>query len=153
MFENLSSLINLINSPCAAIRSDKVTARNKAADQIENHLTSSKNELFDQLENRCNSEVSWTTILNSAIDATIKHAIKVDEARDSKNYQTMRNKNYVFSAIVNKLINYNFEGTGNEWKWMVNIFYLCIIIIQNVFIRIRTSFLQNYFVCCISRGF
>lgn len=106
----MSNLLSLINNLCAELRSDKLITRNKAAEQIEDHLCSSKNELFVQLEKRSENDVSWTTIFNSAIDATIKHAIKVDEAKNSKNYQTMRNKNYIYSAIVNKLINYNLES-------------------------------------------
>lgn len=106
----MSSLISLINTLCAELRSDKVTTRNKAAEQLETHLSSSKNELFVQLQKRSDDNVSWTTIFNSVIDATIKHAIKVEKTKDGKSQQTMRNKNYIYSAIVNKLINYNLEG-------------------------------------------
>ncbi|XP_065364298.1 serine/threonine-protein kinase ATM isoform X2 [Calliphora vicina] len=105
----MSNFLSLINNLCAELRSEKVTTRNKAAEQLDDHLSSSKNELFAQLDKRNDIDVSWTTIFNSGIDAMIKHAIKVDEAKNSKNYQTMRNKNYVFSAIVQKLINYNLE--------------------------------------------
>lgn len=106
----MSTFLSLITNLCVELRSDKVSTRNKAAEQLDNHLSSSKNELFTQLDKRNEVEVSWTTIFNSAIDATIKHAIKVDESSNSKNYQTMRNKNYIFSAILQKLINYNLEG-------------------------------------------
>ncbi|XP_037818798.1 serine/threonine-protein kinase ATM isoform X1 [Lucilia sericata] len=105
----MSTFLSLINNLCAELRSEKVTTRNKAAEQLDDHLSSSKNELFAQLDKRNDMDVSWTTIFNSAIDATIKHAIKVDEAKNSKSYQTMCNKNYVFAAIVQKLINYNLE--------------------------------------------
>ncbi|XP_013106382.2 serine/threonine-protein kinase ATM [Stomoxys calcitrans] len=104
----MSSLICLINSLCAELRSDKPATRNKAAEQLENHLSTSKNELFAKLQKQDRDNVSWTTIFNSAIDATIKHAIKLEECKDGKN-QAMLNKNYVYSAIVNKLINYNLE--------------------------------------------
>ncbi|XP_046801392.1 serine/threonine-protein kinase ATM isoform X1 [Lucilia cuprina] len=105
----MSTFLSLINNLCAELRSEKVTTRNKAAEQLDDHLSSSKNELFAQLDKRNDMDVSWTTIFNSAIDATIKHAIKVEEAKNSKSYQTMCNKNYVFAAIVQKLINYNLE--------------------------------------------
>lgn len=119
----MSNLASLINSLCAELRSDKVTTRNKAAEQIEDHLSSSKNELFAQLVKRSDDDVSWTTIFNSAIDATIKHAIKVNETKDNKNGQAMRNKNYIFSAIINKLINYNMEGNGQKGKMALKKFY------------------------------
>ena len=106
----MTNLLSLINSLCAELRADKPTTRNKAAEQIEEHLTSSKSELLIQLEKRNDYDISWTTIFNSAIDATIKHAIKLEEAKNSKSYQAMRNKNYVYSAIVSKLINYNLES-------------------------------------------
>ncbi|XP_061389717.1 serine/threonine-protein kinase ATM [Musca vetustissima] len=105
----MSSIVSLINQLCAELRSDKVTTRNKAAEQLENHLSSSKNELFAKLPKRDENNVSWTTIFNSVIDATIKHAIKVDETKDTKSQSTLLNKNYIYSAIVNKLINYNLE--------------------------------------------
>lgn len=108
----MSSLVCIINNLCAELRSDKPVTRNKAAEQLENHLSSSKSELFSKLQKRDENNVSWTTIFNSAIDATIKHAIKVDETKDGKN-QALINKNYIYSAIVNKLINYNLEGTWN----------------------------------------
>lgn len=113
----MSSFLSLINNLCAELRSDKVTTRNKAAEQLDDHLSTSKNELFAQLEKRHESDVSWTTIFNSAIDATIKHAIKVEEAKNTKTYQTMCNKNYVYSAVVQKLINYNLEGKEGRFEY------------------------------------
>lgn len=106
----MSSIVCLINQLCAELRSEKVTTRNKAAEQLENHLGSSKNELFAKLPKRDETNVSWTTIFNSVVDATIKHAIKVDESKDTKSQAPLLNKNYLYSSIVNKLINYNLEG-------------------------------------------
>lgn len=60
----MSNLLSLVNNLCAEIRSDKVLTRNKAAEQLENHLNSSKSELFTQLPKRSDAEVSWTTIFN-----------------------------------------------------------------------------------------
>ncbi|XP_075154936.1 serine/threonine-protein kinase tefu [Haematobia irritans] len=104
----MSSLVCLINSLCAELRSEKATTRNKAAEQLESHLSNSKNELLAKLPKRDVNDVSWTTIFNSVIDATIKHAIKLDECKDGKN-QALVNKSYIYSVIVQKLVNYNLE--------------------------------------------
>uniref|UniRef100_A0A1B0BG36 Serine/threonine-protein kinase ATM n=1 Tax=Glossina palpalis gambiensis TaxID=67801 RepID=A0A1B0BG36_9MUSC len=106
----MSNITGVINKLCAELRSEKISTRNKAAEELDNHLSSSKNELLLQLAKRRNDDVSWTTIFKSGIDATIKHAIKADAVRDSKNYSSMRNKSVVYKAILNKLINYNLEG-------------------------------------------
>lgn len=68
----MSNIIGVINKLCAEVRSEKISTRNKAAEDLDNHLSSSKSELLLQLAKRHNDDVSWTTIFKSAIDATIK---------------------------------------------------------------------------------
>uniref|UniRef100_A0A1A9WKS3 Serine/threonine-protein kinase ATM n=1 Tax=Glossina brevipalpis TaxID=37001 RepID=A0A1A9WKS3_9MUSC len=105
----MSNITGVINKLCAELRSEKIGTRNKAAEELDNHLNSSKSELLLQLSKRNSDDVSWTTVFKSTIDATIKHAIKVEAAKDTKTYQSMRNKCSIYKAIFNKLINYNLE--------------------------------------------
>ncbi|XP_005181014.2 serine/threonine-protein kinase ATM [Musca domestica] len=144
----MSSIVCLINQLCAELRSEKVTTRNKAAEQLENHLGSSKNELFAKLPKRDETNVSWTTIFNSVVDATIKHAIKVDESKDTKSQAPLLNKNYLYSSIVNKLINYNLEDPEHLFNkaTLFNGFQ------EGFKSRVAVLYFNDIFLCILNQG-
>lgn len=83
---------------CAELRSDMPMTRNKAAEQLENH--------------RSSLSLRWTERIRHSLIKTTYIVHIADETND-KNNQALINKNYIYSAIVNKLINYNLEGTWN----------------------------------------
>ncbi|XP_037929969.1 serine/threonine-protein kinase ATM-like [Teleopsis dalmanni] len=99
-----------LSAVCAECNSDKVAVRNKAIERLNGLLVSHKEDVFLLLKNDYHrKDICWKVMFESAINATIKHSVCLDDIRLTKGTQNLQNKNYFYRSVVNKILDYNVE--------------------------------------------
>ncbi|XP_023036036.1 serine/threonine-protein kinase ATM [Drosophila willistoni] len=103
----MSGLLNEIHRIATDIRSEKAPARNKAIEQFDQKLNSSKEALNALFQDK-KTDLTWTSVFESAKEAIFKHAGNLQDARE-KTFKSLADKNYLYGNVLGKIINYNLE--------------------------------------------
>ncbi|KAH8268288.1 hypothetical protein KR026_004200 [Drosophila bipectinata] len=104
----MSGLLNELQRILCEVCSDKPASCHKAIQQLDEKLSNCRDDMNGVLMTK-SCGLSWTGVFDAAKEALIKHAERL-QAANEKTFKTLAGKCYLFSNVLDKIINYNLEA-------------------------------------------